>query len=148
MCVCACVCIRICVHACVWVFVCRCVHVCVRILILLFTLYVISFWYHVTINVGEILYLPLPLKEVPGCCIITGLEVEVGVGTEDERLLLLQAQASISGGWGGTCPHFSAWGDSIGIVPPLFSSEKLRGVQPDSPLLSLKSCYIRLVARQ
>ena len=34
------------------------------------------------------------------------------------------------GDGGGTRPlHFSAWGDSIGIVPPpLFSSEKLRGI--------------------
>ena len=51
-------------------------------------------------------------------------------------------------GTGGTCPsHFSEWGDSIRIVPPLFSSEKLRGIWPDSTLLSLKSCYIGL-ARQ
>ena len=39
-------------------------------------------------------------------------------------ILLLDARASIGG---GRVPHFSAWGDSIGIVPPLFSSEKLRG---------------------
>ena len=44
------------------------------------------------------LYLLLPLKEVPGCCITTGLDVDVGLGTEDERLLLLQARASIGGG--------------------------------------------------
>ena len=32
-------------------------------------------------------------------------------------------------GDGGTRPpHFSGWGDSIEIVPPLFSSEKLRGI--------------------
>ena len=32
------------------------------------------------------------------------------------------------GDGGDASPHFSAWGDSIGIVPPLFSSEKLRGI--------------------
>ena len=31
-------------------------------------------------------------------------------------------------GTGGRVSHLSAWGDSIGIVPPLFSSEKLRGI--------------------
>ena len=45
-----------------------------------------------------------------------------------------EASAQSSGvdrwGTGGDAsPHFSAWGDSIGIVPPpLFSSEKLRGI--------------------
>ena len=36
------------------------------------------------------------------------------------------ARASIGGGRGGgdASPHFSGWGDSIGIVPPVFSSEK------------------------
>ena len=29
---------------------------------------------------------------------------------------------------GDASPHFSAWGDSIGIVPSLFSSEKSRGI--------------------
>ena len=29
---------------------------------------------------------------------------------------------------GDASPHVSTWGDSIGIVPPLFSSEKLRGI--------------------
>ena len=104
-------------------------------------MYIISFLYRVTINVGEILNLLLPLNEEPGCCIITGLNVDVGFGTEDERLLLLQARASIGGERGGRV------GDSIGIVLPLFSSEQLWGIQPDSPLLSLKSRYIALEAR-
>ena len=44
--------------------------------------------------------------------------------------VFLDTRASIGGGRGDASPHFSAWGDSIGIVPPptLFSSEKLRGI--------------------
>ena len=52
-----------------------------------------------------------------------------------------------TGGDASPPPHFSGWGDSIGIVPPLFRSEKLRGIEPDSTLLYLKSRYIGL-ARQ
>ena len=67
----------------------------------------------------------------------------------DETNIILECVngTGIDGGGGGRVPHFSAWEDSIGIVPPHFSSEKLRGMSPDSTLLSLKSRYIRLVAR-
>ena len=74
----------------------------------------------------EILYLPMPLKEVPGCCIITGLDVDVGFGTEDERLLLLQARALIGGGRGNASPHFSVWGDNRNC-PPIFQFKKIAG---------------------
>ena len=74
----------------------------------------------------EILYLLLSLKEVPGCCIITGLNVDFGFGTEDERLLLPQARASIGGGR-GTRPPLSSVGDNIGIAPPpTFQSRNTR----------------------
>ena len=38
------------------------------------------------------------------------------INTRDQPLLV--ARASIGGGRGGRVPHFSEWGDSIGIVPP------------------------------
>ena len=79
---------------------------------------------HVTINVGEILYLLQPLKQVPGCCITTGLDVDVGLGDEDERLLLPQARASIGGGRGDASPHFSAWEE---LSPLHFSVQKIAG---------------------
>ena len=63
---------------------------------------------------------------MPGCCIITGLDVDVGFGTEDERLLLLQARASISGGRGDASPTFQR-GDSIEIVHPTFQLRNIAG---------------------
>ena len=47
-----------------------------------------------------------------------------------------------TGGGGTRPPHFSGWGTAYELSPPPFSSEKLRGIQPDSTLLSLNSRYI------
>ena len=55
------------------------------------------------------------------------------------------SRASIGGGGRGARPPLFSVGDNIGIVPPLLSSEKLRGILPDSPLLSLNSRYIGIV---
>ena len=75
----------------------------------------------------------------------------VRMENDTSRRREIGARASIGGGRGGgdaSPPHFSGWGDSIGIVPPpLFTSEKLRGMSPDSTLLSLKNRYMGL-ARQ
>ena len=46
------------------------------------------------------------------------------------RVSSVHIPITVGGGRGGRVPppHFSGWGDSIGIIPPLFSSEKLRGI--------------------
>ena len=105
---------------CVCVSVCKCVRACVCV----FINYVLPLWFVLTLLFT---------------CFICWLHmcVMMTVCTGVDRW-----------GAGGTRPPtFQGGGDSIQIVPPLFISEKLRGIQPDSTVLSLKSRYIGL-ARQ
>ena len=44
----------------------------------------------------------------------------------DPTSVSVMSRASIGGGRGGDAsPHFSGWGDSIGIVPPTFQLRKI-----------------------
>ena len=47
------------------------------------------------------------------------------IGYTDRYCNVSNARASIGGGWGDASPHFSAWGDSIGIPPPTFQLRKI-----------------------
>ena len=77
------------------------------------------------------------------CCVVVKIALAhrrwlVEADYSGYSLLMLTSTSVATFGWspyshgrrsvGDASPHFSAWGDSIGIDPPLFSSETLRGI--------------------
>ena len=89
--------------------------------------------------------------------VINSKQPNLGLTQESLRIVTAWVLVVLSGSFhgrrsvgdgGDASPPLFREGDSIGIVPPIFSSEQLRGISPDSTLLSLKSRYIGLARQQ